>query len=174
MVSHAAFDAAEAASTIGAVFTPSRDDVRAFFREARRKSRALVVAATSGDTGADGSWTPREAIAAHWGEAHPEYAAERDAADADLDDAVVGAGAPRENPFLHLSMHLAIQEQLQIDRPAGLRVAFESLAARLGSAHAAHHAIMECLGRELWEAQRAGRAIDDAAYLDCVQRQARG
>ena len=36
------------------------------------------------------------------------------------------------NPFLHLSLHLAIHEQVSIDQPPGIRAAFEGLRARLG------------------------------------------
>jgi len=69
-------------------------------------------------------------------------------------------------------MHLSISEQLGIDQPAGIRQAFELLAARLGSAHDAQHEVMECLGEMLWTAQRSGRPPDGAAYIDCVRRRA--
>ena len=141
------------------MFSPSSDDVRDFFVEARRKrGEGLPL-------------TPLETIAADWVEAHPEYAA--DLADAEAARAATYlAGAGRENPFLHLSMHLSISEQVAINQPAGIRPAFDSLVARLGSAHAAQHEVMECLGTMLWEAQRAGRPPDGAAYVDCVRRRA--
>ena len=141
------------------MFAPSTDDVRDFFVEARRKrGQALPL-------------TPLETIAADWVEAHPEYAA--DLADAETARAAVfPADAGRENPFLHLSMHLSISEQVAIDQPAGIRPAFDSLVARLGSTHAAQHEVMECLGTMLWEAQRGGRPPDGAVYVDCVRRRA--
>jgi hypothetical protein len=46
------------------------------------------------------------------------------------------------------------------------------LERRRQSLHDAHHEVMECLGRMMWEAQRAGRPPDGAAYIDCVQRRA--
>ena len=141
------------------MFSPSSDDVRDFFVEAARKR------------GSGLPLTPLETIAADWIEAHPEYAA--DLADAEAARAAVyAAGAGRENPFLHLSMHLSISEQIAIDQPVGIRPAFASLAARLGSAHAAQHEVMECLGTMLWEAQRGGRPPDGAMYVDCVRRRA--
>jgi hypothetical protein len=141
------------------MFAPSTDDVRDFFVAARRKR-------------GDGlPLTPLETIAADWVEAHPEYAA--DLADAEAARAAVySADTGRENPFLHLSMHLSISEQIAIDQPVGIRPAFDALAARLGSAHAAQHEVMECLGTMLWEAQRGGRPPDGAAYVDCVRRRA--
>ena len=75
------------------------------------------------------------------------------------------------HPFLHLSLHLAIAEQINIDQPPGIRQAFELLRSKLGE-HEAHHAIMECLGEMLWTAQRSGLPPDGAAYVDCVQRRA--
>jgi hypothetical protein len=74
------------------------------------------------------------------------------------------------NPFLHMSMHIAIAEQVGLDRPAGIRQAYQELAAGMGDTHAAEHEMMECLGRSLWEAQRAGREPDEQAYLECVQK----
>jgi hypothetical protein len=69
-------------------------------------------------------------------------------------------------------MHLSISEQCSIDQPRGIRQAVELLAARRGDLHEAHHGAMDCLGRMVWESQRAGRPPDGAAYIDCVQRQA--
>jgi hypothetical protein len=74
------------------------------------------------------------------------------------------------NPFLHLSMHLSIAEQLSIDQPPGIRAAYEKLRTRLGDEHAAQHAVMDCLGEMLWRSQRDGLPPDGAAYLDCIER----
>jgi hypothetical protein len=141
------------------MFAPSSADVRGFFVEAgRKRAEGLPL-------------TPLETIAADWIDAHPEYAPDL----AELEQAK-GATYPaeggRENPFLHLSMHLSISEQISIDQPRGIRQACELLATRLGSMHAAQHEAMECLGRMLWEAQRSGRPPDGDAYIDCVRRRA--
>ena len=141
------------------MFSPTQADVRGFFVEARRKR--LAGAPT----------TPLEAIAADWTDAHPEYF--DDLADAETAQAATfRADGERENPFLHLSMHLTISEQVQIDQPAGIRAAFLAIAGRLGSQHAAQHEVMECLGRMLWESQRSGRPPDGEEYLACVRRRA--
>ena len=141
------------------MFAPSFADVRAFFVEARRKRAAALPL------------TPLETIAADWIDAHPEYA--DDLADLERAQAATYPGeGGRENPFLHLSMHLSISEQISIDQPRGIRQACELLAARLGSMHEAQHEAMECLGRMLWEAQRNARPPDGEAYIDCVRRRA--
>jgi len=115
--------------------------------------------------------TPMEMIAARWIDEHPEYHPEL----ADVDTAlaaVYDVDAGRTNPFLHLSMHLSITEQVAIDQPRGIKQAFELLAARRGSAHDAHHEVMECLGEMMWTSQRSGLPPDGQAYLECVRRRA--
>ena len=73
------------------------------------------------------------------------------------------------NPFLHLSLHLAIAEQLSIDQPPGIRARFERLAQR-SSEHDALHAVLECLAETIWQAQRLSAPPDQQAYLDCLDR----
>ncbi len=75
------------------------------------------------------------------------------------------------NPFLHLSLHLAVAEQLAIDQPPGLRAQFERLRDARGDEHAALHAVVECLGEVIWAAQRHGKPPDAALYLACLARQ---
>lgn len=77
--------------------------------------------------------------------------------------------AGQTNPFLHMGMHLAIQEQVSTDRPAGVRDLYRQLLVRYPDAHQLQHRLMECLGEMLWQAQRDGRAPDEAHYLDCVR-----
>ena len=74
------------------------------------------------------------------------------------------------NPFLHLQMHLAIEEQVSIDQPPGIRQAVEALARRRDSAHDARHDVMDCLAEMVWNAQRHGAPFDNEAYLDCLKR----
>jgi Domain of unknown function (DUF1841) len=141
------------------LFQPSQHDVRLFFCAVAAKRRGGEPLA------------PIEALASDWIAEHPEYA--DDLADAEAAVArsyTVEDG--RTNPFLHLSMHLSITEQIGIDQPRGIKTAFEALAVRLGSAHEAHHAMMECLGEMLWASQRSGLPPDGEAYLECVRRRA--
>ncbi len=141
------------------MFTPSSHDVRRFFCEALRKQRAGEIL------------TPMDAIAADWIAQHPEYADElADPEAAIARDYSVEGGQP--NPFLHLSMHLSIEEQVSIDQPPGIRAACQTLSQRLG-AHEAHHEIMECLGEMIWTSQRNGTPPDTAAYVECVRKRAR-
>ncbi len=112
-----------------------------------------------------------ETLAHEWILRHPEFHAEL----SDVDAALLRmqeASETRENPFLHLSMHLSISEQCSIDQPPGIRQAVELLTARLDSVHDAHHEVMDCLGRMIWESQRSGRPPDGLAYLEAVRQRA--
>ena len=141
------------------MFAPSQNDVRRFFCEAWRKHVAGLPL------------TPIEAQAADWINEHPEYHDDLADVDAAL-AAVFDVEGGRSNPFLHLSMHLSLTEQVGIDQPRGIKQAFELLRHRLGSAHDAQHEVMECLGQMLWASQRSGLPPDGQAYLDCVRRRA--
>ena len=141
------------------MFAPSQHDVRRFFCEVARKQREALPLA------------PIEVAAADWIDRHPEYRDDLADLDAAL-GAVYDVEAGRVNPFLHLSMHLSISEQVGIDQPRGIKQAYELLSRRLGSAHAAQHEVMECLGEMLWASQRSGLPPDGERYLDCVRRRA--
>ncbi len=143
------------------MFAPSQEDVRRFFCETWRRQRAGMPL------------DAMQAKAAPWVALHPEY-------DGDLADEAAALAAVytvedgRTNPFLHLSMHLSLVEQVDIDQPRGIRQAFEALRDRLGSEHEAHHHMMDCLGEMIWASQRSGLPPDGQAYLDCVWRRSRG
>ena len=77
------------------------------------------------------------------------------------------------NPFLHMSLHVALEEQLSIDQPPGIARHFATLAARAGDRHEALHEAIECLAETVWRAQRDGAPPDAAAYLECLERRAR-
>ncbi len=78
------------------------------------------------------------------------------------------------NPFLHMGMHIAIREQVAAGRPADIAALHRAIAARLGDLHEAEHRMIDCLGEALWRAQRDGVEPDEAAYLECLRRLARG
>ncbi|HEY1889020.1 MAG TPA: DUF1841 family protein [Steroidobacteraceae bacterium] len=96
---------------------------------------------------------------------HPEYVPLLESGPQALGTEYTPEGG-RENPFLHMGLHLAIREQVATDRPAGIAQIHQSLAKRLGDAHAAEHTMLEALAETLWEAQRSGRAPDEQHYLE--------
>lgn len=98
---------------------------------------------------------------------HPEYH-DLLSGDEDVLDREFRAEDGRENPFLHLSLHLALREQVGTDRPAGIASLTRSLLLKHGDGHAVEHLMIEKLGLYLWEAQRQERAPDEAAYLNSL------
>tara|TARA_B100000686_G_scaffold353619_1_gene459960 strand:+ start:670 stop:1089 length:420 start_codon:yes stop_codon:yes gene_type:complete len=74
------------------------------------------------------------------------------------------------NPFLHMSMHIAIKEQLSINQPAGIRDRFNRLQKKNNNEHKTMHQIMECLAEMLWEAQRSQSTPDASIYFKCLDK----
>jgi hypothetical protein len=99
---------------------------------------------------------------------HPEYHAELEAPDAVAQTFSVEQG--RSNPFLHMGLHLAIREQVGTKRPAGIEAVHLRLTRATGDVHSAEHRMIEVLAEILWEAQRFGRAPDEAVYLEKLRR----
>jgi hypothetical protein len=96
---------------------------------------------------------------------HPEYLGVIEAAES----AIAAEFTPesgRQNPFLHMGLHLAIREQVATDRPRGIAEIHRNLSTRLGDAHTAEHAMLEALAETLWEAQRSNRTPDEQVYLE--------
>jgi hypothetical protein len=110
--------------------------------------------------------TPLEAMIAEVIEQHPQY--QRLIEDPDgarSYEAGAGGAAGEQNPFLHLGLHLAVREQIAVDRPPGVRELHRALQARHGESHAAEHALMDALREALLLAQRSGTAPDELQYL---------
>lgn len=74
------------------------------------------------------------------------------------------------NPFLHMGLHIAIEEQLTLDEPRGIRDIYRDLLARNPDDHAVQHHIMECLGEWVRQAQRYGTGLDPNVYIECLTR----
>jgi len=100
---------------------------------------------------------------------HPEYVQWLEAGEAAL-AAEFTPESGRQNPFLHMGLHLAIREQAATNRPQGIASIHATLSKRMGSAHAAEHAMLELLAETLWEAQRNGRPPDEQAYLERLRK----
>jgi hypothetical protein len=140
------------------MFAPSRDEARHFLFETWRKRREGALL------------TPLEDLTAQLIEKHPEFHDLLADPERFQDkDYIPEHGAT--NPFLHLMMHLTIEEQISIDQPHGIRAHFVRLTQKQASEHNAQHAMMECLSEMIWQAQRSNTAPDAAIYLTCLERQ---
>ena len=140
------------------MFDPSRDQVREMFFEAWRKYRAGQPLAGI------------ESLALDTVLLHPEYhdvlSMPARYRDKDYTD--------ESNPFLHMSLHIALEEQLSIDQPPGIAQLFKVLVVKKRERHAALHEALECLAETMWRAQRDGAQPDAAAYLECLRKRAQG
>ena len=141
------------------MFNPSRDQARDFFFETWRKYRGQEPLAGL------------ETVVLQVILAHPEYHAALENPERFRDrDYSPETGEP--NPFLHLSMHVAIEEQVSIDQPTGVAGSIAALTTRHGDRHDALHDAMECLGEMMWRSQRDSAPPDAAAYLECLKKRA--
>ena len=139
------------------MFDPSRDQVRDTFFETWRKYRA-------GEPVSGIETLALDAILAH-PEYHDVLSQPERYRGKDYRD--------ESNPFLHMSLHVALAEPLSIDQPPGIAQRFAALLARTGERHAAMHEAIECLAETVWRAQREKLPPDAAAYLECLERRAR-
>jgi hypothetical protein len=134
----------------------SRDEVRQVYLNVWRKLQQNSLL------------EPMEALIAEVIEIHPEYHSLL----AESDDIRQREFTPEQgqtNPFLHMGMHIALREQAGADRPRGIRTIYQRLLSSRGQ-HEAEHAMMECLGQSLWNAQRNGIEPDESEYLDCLRK----
>ena len=139
------------------MYAPSRHEAREFIFAAWEKYRAAAPL------------TELERIAVEIIALHPEYHALLEARDANI-DTDYSPESGQLNPFLHLSLHLGIAEQLAVDRPQGIRAEVDRLAKKHDDLHDALHDALECLGETMWEAQRTGSPPDTESFLDCLRR----
>lgn len=136
------------------MFNPSREQVRDMFFETWRKYRAGEPLAGI------------ETLALGVILQHPEYHALLSAPDRARDRDYTD----ETNPFLHMSLHLALEEQLSIDQPPGIVARWQALLEAKADRHEALHEALECLAHTVWQAQRHGAAPDAVAYLDCLAK----
>jgi hypothetical protein len=140
-----------------ALFNPSRDQVRQFFFDTWRKYRGSEPL------------TPLEGLAVQVVLAHAEYHPVLDQPEKFMAQEYFPEMG-ETNPFLHMSLHLSVLEQLSIDQPPGIASAYQALQAKHGEAHLAQHDLMDCLAETVWRAQRDRTAPDALAYLECMKQ----
>jgi hypothetical protein len=134
------------------LFESNREQIRRYFCDVWRKHQKGQPL------------EPLERLIADTVAEHPEYQSLLGNPDRAL-SRDYGVEAGETNPFLHMGMHIALQEQLLSNRPNGILEVYRSLCQRFGSKHEAEHEMMECLGEMLWETQRSGSLPDEALYL---------
>ena len=103
-------------------------------------------------------------------EAHPEYQIYLEQVEEYLDK----NWTPEQgetNPFLHLSLHLSIQEQVGIDQPFGIRAIHQKLIGMHNDNWVkAEDEMMEALVETIWQAQRHNQGLDVNAYMTRLRK----
>jgi hypothetical protein len=139
------------------MFNPSREQVRALFFETWRKY-------SGGEPLAGVEALALEAILLH-----PEYHRVLEASELYREQEYFPE-LGETNPFLHLSLHVALEEQLSIDQPPGVRERFARIVSKSADRHTALHAAVDCLAEMVWRAQKDGTPPDAAGYLCCLEK----
>ena len=98
---------------------------------------------------------------------HPEYHAQLQDEDKALSHDYHAEDGDT-NPFLHMSLHLGLREQIVTDRPSGIQMLYQQLIAQVG-VHEGEHRMMQCLAESIWSAQQNKTEPDEAAYVDCLK-----
>ncbi|ABA57671.1 conserved hypothetical protein [Nitrosococcus oceani ATCC 19707] len=138
------------------MYSQDRQQMRQVFLEVRKKQRAKEPL------------SPLEALMEKVIDQHPEYHPFLDHEESLQQEFSSQNG--QENPFLHMALHISLQEQIQVDRPPGIRKTYQMLVARSPDLHQAEHRMMECLAQMLWQAQSSGSPPSEETYLDCLRR----
>ncbi len=138
------------------LFNPSRDEVREFFFGIWAKFKASQTL------------TDLEKIGLGVIHMHPEYHAILDAP-AQFKHQAYFPEMGETNPFLHMSLHLSILEQISINQPIGIAGIYEQLKLKHQNEHNAQHDILECLAEVIWQAQHNNTALDADYYVQLLQ-----
>ncbi|MGD8207578.1 MAG: DUF1841 family protein [Thiohalocapsa sp.] len=144
------------------MFSHDRNELRSVYLEAWRKAKAGEPL------------EPAEQQIAEVAGRHPEYHALLESGE----DALTRDWLPEDgesNPFLHMALHIVLLEQVQTDRPPGIRACYRRMIETcLGDVHEAEHRIMDCIAEQIWRTQRYQREFSPKAYLKCVKRNGAG
>ena len=134
-----------------ALFNPSRDQVRQFFFDTWAKFQKQQAL------------TDLEGIALQVIQMHPEYHGVLNSPEKYMEQAYFPEMG-ETNPFLHMSLHMSILEQVSINQPMGISDAYQKLKIKHGNESEAQHDLMDCLAETIWQAQRSGHPLDVVAY----------
>jgi hypothetical protein len=141
------------------LYNPSRDQARQFLFDAWAKFKQHLPL------------SDLEKIAVEVMQMHPEYHTILDAPERYMQQQYFPEQG-ETNPFLHLSLHLSVIEQISINQPIGIGQIYEKLKLKHSDQHMAQHDILECLAETIWQSQRNNTPLDSAHYLGLLQQRA--
>jgi len=74
------------------------------------------------------------------------------------------------NPFLHISLHLTISEQVIINQPKGIRGLYKKCINSFEDVHEAEHCIMNSLAMGIHEIMSESKPFDEKKYLQRIKK----
>lgn len=77
------------------------------------------------------------------------------------------------NPFLHISLHLSVIEQISINQPLGITAIYDKLRQHHNDSHLAYHDLIDCLAETIWQAQRNNEPLNSDYYLNLLKLKSR-
>lgn len=136
------------------MFNPSLEQARSFFIEVWNKYKLSRI------------MTPIEETTATWILKHPQF--HNDLSNKESIKNIYNSNCQESNPFLHLSMHLTVSEQLIIDQPYGIKAVYKKLIMN-NDPHTAAHKIIKCLTLTIRNSQDQGTALDSNKYIRLIR-----
>ena len=73
------------------------------------------------------------------------------------------------NPFLHINLHLTLQDQLTMDQPQGIRGIHNRLLVKIKDEHEVEHMMMEHIAEMIFNAQKNNTAFDLDGYINALK-----
>lgn len=138
------------------LYNPSRDQARQFLFDTWAKFKQ------------QSPLTDLEKIALEVIQMHPEYHAVLNAPERTMHQQYFPEMG-ETNPFLHLSLHLSIIEQISINQPIGISLIYNKLLQQYQDQHLAQHDVMDCLAETIWYSQRNNEPLDSTHYLNLLE-----
>ena len=74
----------------------------------------------------------------------------------------------QQSPFVHLSLHVVVREQVQGNMPVGISTLYQEKYMALKDAHQAEHVLMTALAKTL-AVQSPANGLDAAAYFKAIK-----
>ncbi|MEI8362105.1 MAG: DUF1841 family protein [Betaproteobacteria bacterium] len=142
------------------LYNPSRDQARQFLFDAWAKFKQHSIL------------SDLEKIAVEVIQMHPEYHVILDSPARYMHQQYFPEMG-ETNPFLHLSLHLSVIEQISINQPIGITRIYDRLQQQYNESHLAQHDLLECLAETIWQAQRNGQPLDSETYLNLLKQKSK-
>jgi len=139
------------------LYNPSRDQARQFLFDAWAKFKQQTTL------------TDLEKIAVEVISMHPEYHSILDNPEKYMEQTYFPEQG-ETNPFLHLSLHLSIIEQININQPIGIKNSYEQLRQHHQETHRAQHDLLDCLAETIWYSQRNNEPLNSVHYLNLINQ----